>query len=77
MPLINCERSLILTCSENCVLTTKAFRRELAAQGGNPAVDGITYPTEATFKITDTKFYVSVVTLSVENDNKLLEQLKT
>ena len=34
-------------------------------------------PTIAVFKITDCKFYVPVVTLSAENDNKLLEQLKT
>ena len=33
--------------------------------------------TNATFKITDCKLYVPVVTLSAENDNKLLEQLKT
>ena len=31
----------------------------------------------ATFKITDTKLYVPTVTLSTEDDNKLLEQLKT
>ena len=31
----------------------------------------------ATFKITDTKLYVPIVTLSTEDDNKLLEQLKT
>ena len=43
----------------------------------NPAVVGINNPTGGTFKITDTKLYVSVVTLSTENDNKLLEQLKT
>ena len=34
-------------------------------------------PTNATFRITDTKLYVPVVTLSVEDDKKLLEQLKT
>ena len=34
-------------------------------------------PTNATFKITDTKLYVPVVTLSAENDNKSLQQLKT
>ena len=34
-------------------------------------------PTNATVKVTDTKLYVRVVTLSAENDNKLLEQLKT
>ena len=34
-------------------------------------------PENATFKITDTKLYVPVVTLSRENDIKLLEQLKS
>ena len=34
-------------------------------------------PANATFKITDTKLYVPVVTLSVQDDDKLLEQLKT
>ena len=34
-------------------------------------------PSGATFKISDTKLYVSVVTLSKENDKKLLEKLKS
>ena len=34
-------------------------------------------PAGLEFKITDTKLYVPVVTLSKENDTKLLEQLKT
>ena len=34
-------------------------------------------PTNATLQITDTKLYVPVVTLSVENDKRLLEQLRT
>ena len=33
-------------------------------------------PIGATFKITDYKLYVPVITLSAENDNKLLKQLK-
>ena len=33
--------------------------------------------TDAAFKITDIKLFVPVVTLSKENDIKLLEQLKT
>ena len=77
MPLINCEVSLTLTWSENCVITRKTYRRAADAQGNNPAVDGIVSPTNPTFKIKDTKLYVPVVTLSTENDNKLLEQLKT
>ena len=77
MPLINCEINLILTWSENCVLTNKATRDAVPAQGGNPAVAAVDNPTNATFKITDTKLYVPVVTLSKENDIKLLEQLKS
>ena len=34
-------------------------------------------PTGATFKITDTKLYVPVVTLSTENDKRFSEQLRT
>ena len=44
------------------------------AQGDNPA---IVAPTGLEFKITDTKLYVPVVSLSKENDIKLLEQLKS
>ena len=40
----------------------------------NPA---IVAPSGATFKIKDTKLYVPVVTLSNENDTKILEQLKS
>ena len=66
MSLINCEVSLILTWSENCVITSKTTR------DANPAVAGIDNPTGATFRITDTKLYVPVVTSSTEDDNKLL-----
>ena len=71
MPLINCEVSLTWAWSENCVITSK--KRRIASA----TVTRINNPTGATFKITDTKLYVPVVTLSAENDNKLLEQLKT
>ena len=71
------EINLILTWSENCVLTRKATRDDVPAQGGNPAVIAFDNPTNATFKITDTKLFVPVVTLSTENDKKLLEQLWT
>ena len=74
-PLINCQVSLTLTWSKNCVITSKATRE--ADLDLDPAVAGINNPTNAVFKITDCKLYVPVVTLSAENDNKLLEQLKT
>ena len=36
-----------------------------------------TSPTNAIFQITGTKLYVQVVTLSTENDKRLLEKLRT
>ena len=44
------------------------------AQGSNSA---IVPPAELEFEITDTKLYVPVVSLSKENNIKLLEQLKS
>ena len=61
--------------SENCVITIKATTE--ANPDADPAVDEINNPTNAIFKIKDTELYVPLVTLSAENDNKLLEQLKT
>ena len=69
MPLINCEVSLILTCSRECEITSME-RRVIT----NKQRD--TSPTNATFQITDTKLYVPVVTLSTKNDKRLLHQLK-
>ena len=43
-------------------------------QGDNPSIFA---PTELEFEITDTKLYVSVVTLWKENDINLTEQLKS
>ena len=79
MPLINCEINLILTWSENCVLTSKAQRDKFIGTGSdkNPQFSEINNPTNATFKITDTKLYVPVVTLSTKDDNTFLEQLKS
>ena len=67
--MINCEVELILTWSKNCVLADMTVDVD-----ADPA---IVAPSGATFKITDTKLYVPVVTLSKENDIKLLEQLKS
>ena len=69
IPLINCEVELILTCSKNCLLAD--MTRHTVANSAIVASSG------ATFKIKDKNPYVQVVTLSKENDTKLLEQLKT
>ena len=68
IPLINCEITLILSWCKDCVLVGR----------GPPAAatNRINSPADAKFEITDCKLYVPVVTLSAENDNKLLEQLK-
>ena len=60
MPLINCEISLDLNWSENCVIVAT----NVAAQA-------------TTFSIPDTKFYIPVITLSTQDNAKLLEQLKS
>ena len=70
MPLINCEFSLTLSWSTNCVITSMGKIITTVTNRGDS-------PTNATFKIKDTKLYVSVVTISAPGDNKLLEQLKT
>ena len=66
MTLINCEISLNLTWSENCVSTSKVARE--ANSDADPEVAGINNPTNVTFNIKDTNLYVPVVTLSAEND---------
>ena len=76
MRLINCEINLVLKWSKNSVLTSKATRDVVPAQGGNPATTRANNPTNVTFKIADTKLYVPVVTLSTKDDN-FLEQLKS
>ena len=56
MPLTNCEISLDLTWSKNCIISSAV---------------GITE-----FKITDTKLFVPLLTLSTEDNLKLLKQLE-
>ena len=75
IPLINCEVELILTWFKNCVLIDKLTRD--ANYNENLVVRKIDNPENAIFQITDTKLYVPVVTLSKENDIKLLEKLKS
>ena len=71
--LINCEVSLTLKWSENFVITNKAYRKTNV----ETSVVRINNPTSASVEITDTKLYISVVTLSTQEDNKLLKLLKT
>ena len=79
MPLISWEINLILTWFENCVLTSIATRDNFIGTGAdeNPQFSEINNPINVTFKITDTKLYVPVVTLSAKDDNNISEQLKS
>ena len=65
MPLINCKVELSLNWIENCVLTSAAIGANADATGAD----------SATFKITDTKLYVPIVTLSAEDNVKLSKLL--
>ena len=67
---------MILSWYKKCDLVGKALRNAPDPQP-NPPIAAIESPTDAKFEITDCKLYVPVVTLSAENDNKLLEQLKS
>ena len=70
--LINCEVSLALSWSEICVITSMEKAKLVAGQPNRGDS-----PEDEAFKIKYCKLYVRVVALSAENDNKLLEQLKT
>ena len=76
IPLINYEVSLNLSWSESCIITSVEKRSVIAAQGDNPEVRDDSL-TNATFKIKGTKLCAPVVTLSAEDNDKRLEQLKT
>ena len=65
MPLINCKVELSLRWIENCVLTTAPIDADANASGAD----------SATFKITDAKLYVPIVTLSAEDNAKLSKLL--
>ena len=73
-PLINFEVELIWAWFKTCVLVSKSTRDA----NYDPPIDRkIDVPKNAIFQITDTKLYVSVVTLSKENDTKNLKLLKS
>ena len=61
-----------ITCVLNCVLADIITQILKAAQGNNPARPVRGAISGATFQIADTKLYVTVVTLSTENDKRLL-----
>ena len=60
----------------NCEVSNITTQTAAGAQGNFPARERIDAPTNATFKITDTRLYVPIVTLSRKGNNNYLEQLK-
>ena len=70
MSLISCELSSELKWDKNCVITSQEIGVNL--DGGNTAA-----PTDATLSINDCKLYVPVVTLSKNDETKLLTNLKS
>ena len=70
MLLISCEVSLELKWNKNCVITSQQIEVDL--DGANTAT-----PTGASIAINDCKLYVPIVTLSKNNEIKLLTNLKS
>ena len=73
IPLISCEVSLELKWNKNCVITSLENR---IINAGPPVIRG-NVPTSATLSITDCKLYVPVITLSKDDEIKLLTNLKS
>ena len=70
MPLISCEVSLELKWNKNCIITS--IQREINLDGGNTEAS-----TDASLAINDCKLYIPVVTLSKDDEIKLLANLKS
>ena len=71
MPLINCEISLELKWDKNCIITS--LEERLIGAGTNRDDS----PTGASLAINDCKLYKPVVTLSKDDEIKLLTNLKS
>ena len=69
MPLISCELSLELKWDKNCIITSQQI---VNLDGGDNAA-----PTDASLAINDCELYVPVVTLSKNDEIKLLTNLKS
>ena len=73
IPLISCEVSLELKWDKNCEIPSLEQRQ---VDAGPPVVRD-NAPTGATLSITDCKLYIPVVTLSTDDEIKLLTNLKS
>ena len=72
IPLISCEIFLELKWNKNCIITSL---EQIQVDAGPPAVNGTT--TSARLAINDCKLYAPVVTLSKDDEIKLVTNLKS
>ena len=75
LPLIKCVIELDLTWSEAFIMSKISRTAAVPDNPPNPAREE-TETTSATFQINNAKFYVPVVTLSVNGNIKYLENIK-
>ena len=68
MPLINCEIEIELSWAKECIV--------MEVYAHPVAYELVTETTEKTFQMNNVKRYVRVATLSVNDNNKFLENIK-
>ena len=77
--MINCEIELDLSWSKECIISERSIVPRVA---GNPDANSpvqevaVIKTTGAAFQINNPKLYVSVVTLSINDNIKFLENVK-
>ena len=79
LPLISCEIELYLSWSKECIISEISVTLALPGNPNlNPPVPDVTatQTTGATFQINNTKLYVPVVILSINDNIKILENIK-
>ena len=77
--LINCEIELELSWSKTCIISEILITPRIPANpNANPPVQEVAsiQTTGATFQINNAKLFVPVVTLSVKDNIKFLENIK-
>ena len=78
LPLINCEMELNLMWPLNSIIYDISRKPEVGTNpGANPSfAHAQTTATNASFQMNSAKFYIPIVTLSINDDIKFLEKLK-
>ena len=81
LPLISHKREISWPCLAKCIVS-QIYRTPESLNAATPNANLLnlcilpTLASDATFQINNAKFYVPVVTLSIENNIKFLENLK-